>query len=194
MLQYIEKQYDDLEALKEVIHKDISTLTGKVRYAMPESCLFTPHFSMLLKKTIKHPDLKINVDICPNDDVVKKLINNEIDFGFVTKESTNPAISHRLFAAEEYILVSSSKLDPEGLNSKNITELPFIQYPGMKVLFEIWKSSAFPKAKKLGADSLRYSGSINNLHGAITMLLSHTGYTVMPVSYTHLTLPTICSV
>lgn len=180
LMQYIDRQNDEIAKLKEFIHSELQVVSGQVRYAMPQSCLFTPHFAELLEKRKTFPEVRLKVDLCPNEEVFAKLLGREIDFGFVTRESQNPAIQHERFAREEYILVGSSKLDEPSYRPKEILGLPFVDYPGMHVLFEIWREHFFPTSRMLTHESLRPVGTINSLHGAVTMLLEGVGYSVMP--------------
>ena len=135
---------------------------------------------MLLDKRRSYPGVQLKVDLCPNADVFAKLLNREIDFGFVTRKSQNPAIHHEKFAREEYILVGSPKLQEPRYKAKDIQSIPFIDYPGMAVLFEIWRDHFFPGSRQLAHESLTIAGTINSLHGAVTMLLEDVGFTVMP--------------
>src|SRR5690349_8335775 len=49
LLDYIEQQQDQLEKFFEDLGQGVRALNGLVRYGMPHSCLFTPHFPLLLK-------------------------------------------------------------------------------------------------------------------------------------------------
>ena len=102
LLDYIERQQDELEKLFEELGTGTKSISGLVRYGMPHSCIFTPHFPLLLKARADHPNVHLKVELCPNQEVVEKLIRRELDFGFITRRSDNPAIEHSLFAAEEY--------------------------------------------------------------------------------------------
>lgn len=180
LLQYIERQNDEIAKLKESIHSEQQIVSGQVHYAMPQSCLFTPHFPQLLEKRKMFPEVQLKVDLCPNEEVFAKLVNKEIDFGFVTRESQSLAIHHEKFAREEYILIGSSKLQKPIYKPKEILTLPFVDYPGMNVLFEIWCEHYFPNSRQLSHEALTSAGAINSLHGAVTMLLEGVGYTVLP--------------
>lgn len=180
LLAYIENQKDTLAKLREAIHSETQVLAGPVRYAMPQSCLFTPHFPLLLKDRREFPGVTLSVELCPNEVVFERLLSQQIDFGFVTRETPNPAVSHEAFAREEYILVGSSKLKAPSPDPDELRGIPFVDYPGMNVLFDIWRRQTFPKAKQLGYESLNIVGSINSLHGAVTMLVEQVGWTVMP--------------
>lgn len=121
------------------------------------------------------------MNLCANEEVLEKLLNQEIDFGFVTSRSQNPAVIHHEFAEEKYILAAPRSFDREGLrNSKDITEVPFINYPGMSTLFDLWRESHFPSARRLSLEALQISGSINSIHGAVTMVEEEMGCSIFP--------------
>src|SRR5947209_5102525 len=66
LLQYIETQQNELDRLLEQVASETRTLSGKIHYAMPHSCLFTPHFPLLLKGFSSHPQVSLKVSLCPN--------------------------------------------------------------------------------------------------------------------------------
>lgn len=180
LLDYIERQQDELEKLFEELGQGTQSLNGLVRYGMPHSCLFTPHFPLLLMAREKFSGVSLKVELCPNEEVIEKLIRRELDFGFITRRSENPALDHDLFAVEEYALVG--KKGERGLKSSAdfIRKLPFVNYPGMQNLFEIWKSNHFPSSRSLNYESLSIVGEINSLHGAVTMISHGVGWSVVP--------------
>lgn len=106
---------------------------------VPASCLKTPHFSILLEKRSKYSKVDINVTIAANDEVIEKLIQGEIDFGFVTQKSDNPVIQHEPFAHEQYTLVGRDRDLVRSISAQSIPEIPFIFYPSMNALLEFWK-------------------------------------------------------
>jgi DNA-binding transcriptional LysR family regulator len=178
LLDYIEKQQGDLAQLFESLGEGSRSLAGPVRYAMPHSCLFTPHFPLLLKARMDFSEVSLTVDLCPNEEVVAKVLDRSIDFGFITKESGNPALEHVPFAQEEYGLVGRRETK---LPLAAVADLPFVDYPGMRALFEIWRQVALPTRRRLTFDSLNIQGRINSLHGAVTMLTHDVGWTVLPL-------------
>jgi DNA-binding transcriptional LysR family regulator len=181
LLSFIEQQQDELQNLFEKLGHGQRTVRGPVRYAMPHSCLFTPHFPQLLKAREHFPDVTLKISLISNEEIVRMLVAREIDFGFLTQKSDNPALHQELFAAEEYALVGSPKLIKK-LNPSvsNLNSLPFVNYPGMQNLFELWKKAVTPKRRALNFESLNLAGEINSLHGAVTMLSHGVGFSVLP--------------
>lgn len=179
LLGYIEEQLDETSRLFERVQGEVGRLAGKVRYAMPHSCLFTPHFPLLLKKREKFPQVDLEVGLIPNEAIFKKLLDEEIDFGFVTKRYNNPAVRFELFAKEEYALLGSDPKRLRAIDRENIRKESFVSYPGMDVLFNLW-AKHFLGTEKISFESLKISGSIDSLGGAITMLEHGVGLSVLP--------------
>lgn len=180
LLDYIERQQDELEKLFEEMGSGTKSVSGLVRYGMPHSCIFTPHFPLLLTARADHPNIHLKVELCPNEDVIEKLIRRELDFGFITRKSDNPAIEHSLFAVEEYALVGKKGARGLKASADVIRELPFVNYPGMHNLFETWKRGHFKSSRALNYESLVIAGEINSLHGAVTMISHGVGWSVVP--------------
>lgn len=63
LLEYVLKYNDSVASLMESIENDLSMIEGLVRYAMPPSCLLSPHFPMLLERRKNYPDLELKVDL-----------------------------------------------------------------------------------------------------------------------------------
>ena len=180
LFQFIRKQSDALTELRDHVTKDTHRFSGTVSYAMPHSCLFTPHFPLLLKKRRGFSEIGLRVELCPNEAVIGGLLDGSIDFGFVTRRFKNPAVSHERFATEEYRIFGSPELPEISLSADALKRIPFVKYPGMDTLFEIWREKLLPRSKGIHAEDLSIVGSINSLHGAVTMVLNGVGYTIMP--------------
>lgn len=175
LLQYVEKEKDEGKALQEAIQGETRNVAGLVRYAMPHSCLLTPHLPQVLEERKKFPLIDLDITLCRNEEIFEMLLKQEIDFGFVTKTSSNPAFYFQKFCAEEYVLVGK---DPKLF--LDISNAGFVSYPGMYVLYELWAEHFVSASRRLCPTSLRISGRINSLHGAITMVESGMGLTVVP--------------
>jgi len=177
---YIERYLDDMGTLKELISSEYSSLTGDVSYAMPESCLMSPHFGLLLKARKKNfPELGLKVSICSSEDVIGKVLNDEIHFGFVTKAIKNPAIKLTPFCLEEYILVSGDKELESVSSPEDVKPLLFIGHPGVETYFLNWFHCFFPKSKQISWSDLRIIGEMGSLKGAIEMVKNGMGVTVI---------------
>lgn len=177
---FIEVYSDTLDAFVDRVNLKRAELQGPVRYAMPASCLKTPHFSELLRERSKFPKVDIQVTISANEEIFEKLVRGEIDFGFATQQSTNLAVAHEPFAKEQYTLVGNSRSLVKNIGAQSLLETPFINYPGMDVLLGYWKQTYFPKRKNFTVHNMKLRGEINHLDGAITMVLQGVGCAVFP--------------
>lgn len=182
LLAYAEKYLDDIDELLETLSSADSNISGTVSYGMPASCLFTPHFSQFLdERKKKFPDLTVDLKLMPNDETIAALLSGNIDFGFVTVDPMNPSIEAKHFATEEYILVGGvEKSHHQRLSPNDVMDLKFVDYPGFAALFEFWRQSHFPKLKKLSPANLNYTGRVNNIHAAITMVEYRLGVSIFP--------------
>jgi len=182
---YVETYLDQVDDLLEDFRKETQELRGQVRYAMPNSCLMTPHFPDLLEKRKNFPGIDLKITICHSSQVIEMLLAGEIDFGFVTSTFENNEVELMEFAKEEYVLVSSNKEDVKIKNLAELKEWNFINYPGMDELFEKWQSQHFPRSSHLKMSDVKICGEINNLNGAVTMANYGVGIGIFPSHCIH---------
>lgn len=177
LLAFIERHYDQTLSLFEELHSTKSNLQGVVRYAMPESCLLSPHFSLLLKDKIKNfPGIDLKVHLHHSEEVIRQVLGHEIDFGFVTKRTLNEDLNYEEFCDEEYVAVCPKSSD---ITPKNVLETVWISYPGFEVIAEKWLSQQGAKFKT-ASTSLRFSGETNGLRAALLMVSHGMGMTILP--------------
>jgi len=153
---------------------------GTVSYAMPASCLLSPHFPMLLDRRRAHPELEINLELTPTDKVFERILSGRIDFGFVTKKIDHPRLQYIPFCKEEYVAVAAADLDLSQLSSETLLNFSYIDYPGFDVYFEYWRRHNFPESLHTQALSLHCAGNINSIEGAILMTLGGLGISIFP--------------
>lgn len=179
--EHVERYLDDLDKLREDLHRELSEPSGLVNYAMPASCLMSPHFQMLLKERNKHfPGIDFKVTLCPSDEVAMKLLQSEIHFGFLTKKPHQPDIRVNPFCEEEYILIGRKSTDVSALSPSNLLESRFLWYPGVEVLWNYWHEHYFGGRKPVEWEGLNVVGGMNDVGGVITMVKEGLGLTVVP--------------
>ncbi len=173
LLNFVESYQDSVSNLKDEIQESTATLRGIVKYAMPATCLLSPHFSLFLEHKRSHfPDLELGVDLCASEEVITRVLAGEINFGFVTKKVLNDELDYQSFCEEEYVLVTNSK-------SLNVpSEWSWITYPGSNVLKEAWLVKQ--EAKLLKSMSMKVTGQTNSLHAALAMVSQGLGVAVVP--------------
>ncbi len=178
---YVEQYLDQLELFAESVTTGYAALKGRVNYAMPASCLMSPHFPILLRERQKRfSDLELSVTLCPSDEVIEKLLDGEIEFGFVTKRTQSLDIQFTPFCPEEYVLIANQAEALDDLTTEKLKDASFVAHPGVEVLFSYWMSHHFPRTKKLDWGGLKITGEMNSLQGAIQMVEAGMGMTVIP--------------
>lgn len=175
---YAEKYFEGVSELMDKMGQVSHQLSGKVSYAMPASCLKTPHFPMLLRARKSFSKIDLKVEICHSQEVLDKLVAGVIDFGFMTESIPHKDVDQVEFAREEYVLVGADKKNITDIDLKSIAKIPFVNYPGVETLFNSW-------AKERGLRNshfheLSFAGEINDLNAAITMCIYGVGYSIFP--------------
>lgn len=179
--EYIEKYLDEIQNLKEELSSQITNLNGLVRYAMPHSCLFAPHFSMMLKERNKcFPNVELSITLCPSEEVFEKLLQDEVHFGFVTKKVEHQSLKFIPFCFEEYVLVGKEKEIKNPISADMLKKYSFVGYSGVEVLFDCWIKHHIKGRHHLSWNNLRVVGEMNSIDGAIQMLNGGVGITVIP--------------
>jgi len=174
------RQLDMLDNIYDKAINEIEGYSGKVKYAMPPSCLLSPHFSLLLDKRKDFPELEINVEIGANTSVFEQVLNAQANFGFVTEKINNPVLTYQAFCQEEYVLVGTPDLI-EGLTFASLPKQKFVSYPGMDVYFNCWIKHFASQDQLTDAHAIYYAGNINVIEGAITMVGKGVGLSVFPL-------------
>lgn len=180
LLNYIRTYNDSIASLMDSMHKERNAVEGLVSYAMPPSCLLSPHFPMLLDRRREHMALELKVELLPNEHILPLVIDGKIDFGFVTEKVEHPLLNYDKFCDEEYILVGSDKDEVAGLNIDNLLQSRYIDYPGMGVYFNFWINHFLPESESISDRSLHHAGAMNSIEGAIHMVVGALGISVFP--------------
>src|SRR5207253_2411632 len=97
----------ELDSFFERIRTEDVALSGLVSYAMPPSCLLSPHFPQLLDKRASQPLLRLKVTLASSPEVLDLVSQNSIDFGFLTLRPESPSVRFESYCEEEYILASA---------------------------------------------------------------------------------------
>jgi DNA-binding transcriptional LysR family regulator len=179
LLKYLQGHMADLDAFFDGVQTEERALSGLVSYAMPPSCLFSSHFRELLDKRSTQPQLRLKVTLASSPEVLEMVLQNSIDFGFLTLRPESPSIRFQSYCEEEYILVGSDAHLIRSLEPPAIFEHPVIGYPGSDVYYNMWIRHHLPDDKR-DHHSLIRSGEINSLDGAVTMVAGGLGIGVFP--------------
>ncbi|MGE0173702.1 MAG: LysR family transcriptional regulator [Oligoflexales bacterium] len=181
LVLYIESYLDAMDEFCERLQSGERTLQGNVSYAMPSSCLLSPHLSEMLNKRKEFSGIELRILIRSNDEIVRGLLDGIYDFGFVTRTYDLPGLDLIPFCDEELVFVAPSGMEIKGLEIGDIVAAEFVTYPGIDVYFDLWQRHYFPKVKNRCFEALNVKGHIESIHGAITLVAGGTGCSVMPV-------------
>ncbi len=160
--------------------KDQSTHpSGLVRYAMPESCQWTPHYRRIMSQIREFPNIKFDIQILPNQKITELLLEGKLDFAFVTGERLKPEFRFEKFSNEEYALVAADKKLFLPVKERKLNELRLIGYPGWEMFASTWFSvnGLWPQMKKV------FEGpkvKVGSLSGAIHAVQEGAGAAVIP--------------
>jgi DNA-binding transcriptional LysR family regulator len=152
---------------------------GLVRYAMPESCQWTPHYRKIMSLISDYPDIQVEIVICPNKQIQELLVKSEIDFAFVTGDIDNPETILEKFADEHYSLVASSEKFFTPLREKKTADFRLVSFPGNESFLITW-ADAFNLLSDLRTAISFPNIKIGNMAGAIHAAVEGAGALVVP--------------
>jgi len=177
LLNFCRAYAEDMDELLRVVRT--SQICGRVRYAMPHSCLVAPHFPRLMENRKRLANIELSVGLCPNDTVLEKLSEREIDFGFVSRREGGSSFDFEYFCREEYVLVVGRGMPDMDVTTDSLLSARFVDYPGMRVFFELWMKHHFGRVG-FPFERLRIGGQIDSIYGALTMIEHGAGISVLP--------------
>ncbi|KPJ90230.1 MAG: hypothetical protein AMJ53_14360 [Gammaproteobacteria bacterium SG8_11] len=180
LVVYVRHYLENIESFFNDIQDKHQSMDGQVSYAMPPSCILSPHFPMLLERRLKFPELDLRVELRPNEEVFKWVLAGDVDFGFVTEKVANPLLSYLPFCQEEYILVSHNPDIAQGINETQLLTQNFVGYPGVGVYFDFWVDHFLPELDDTDFRSIRAASEINTIDGAILMVVGGLGMSIFP--------------
>jgi DNA-binding transcriptional LysR family regulator len=179
LLQYIQEQVLNVNALFERIQVDEESVSGLVSYAMPPSCLLSGHFATLLERRLAHPELRLKVITAPSAAVLEMVLHDQVDFGFMTAKPEHAAVTFELYCNEEYVFVSVDPAHAVRSDPERIFDSPVVMFPGADIYYERWIQHHVPGTRR-DVSALRVAGEINSIEGAIMMATGGVGCAVFP--------------
>lgn len=156
-----------------------SSPQGLVRYAMPESCQWTPHYRKIMSLISEYPDIQVEIVICPNKQIQDLLIKSEIDFAFVTGDIDDPKTILEKFADEHYSLVASSDKFFKAIDEKKFNDFRLVSFPGNESFLITW-ADAYHLLSELRHAISSPDIKIGNMIGAIHAAVEGAGALVVP--------------
>ena len=98
LVVYAEEILDQVNKFNDEIFDFTNKPKGLVRYAMPESCQWTPHFKKIVHDIASYPDIQFEIDINPTDTTVAGILTGQYDFGFITGDKLSPELRFTKFS------------------------------------------------------------------------------------------------
>ncbi|MCP4488012.1 MAG: LysR family transcriptional regulator [Gammaproteobacteria bacterium] len=177
---YIRKYIEFIDHVVSDIQEKHSSLNGEVLFAMPHSCSLCPQFSVFLNRKRQFPELSLNVEFLPCDEIEQRILSHEVDFAIINKKLTNPLLESIPYCHEEYVMVSSDPNITESDISNFSFAGDFIIYPGMRSYLSLWVNHFLPDMKNIETISLNKSNRSNTEAGAIQMVVEGLGLSIFP--------------
>jgi DNA-binding transcriptional LysR family regulator len=171
---------DRVEEFKHGLHQQQNLPQGLVRYAMPESCQWTPHYKSIMAQLSHLPNIRFQISILPSHEIIQSILEAKIDFGFIVGERLSPELRFQKFSDEAYSAIASDRALFECLTkSEKIGNLRLVTYPGWELFFSTWATHHGLGEKfisRLQAPVLH----IGTLAGAIHAIQQGTGVGIIP--------------
>jgi len=126
---------ESVDEFRDIVIEDRKSPRGLVRYAMPETCQWTPHFRQIMKQIRDLPDIRFEIEILPSEAIVQGIIEARHDFGFVVGDKLAPELRFEKFSDERYSWVASTKdlLAPLAKKAPLRLMKPRIQEPTVRI-------------------------------------------------------------
>lgn len=176
---YAENVIDQISKFSDEVTDYTNKPKGLVRYAMPESCQWTPHFKKIVHDISTYPDIQFEVDITPTTATADGILAGVYDFGFITGDKLTPELRFDKFSDEVYSCLASDKKLFEPLKNKNIESARIISFPGWELFFTTWMRT-HGLLKYFRSDVVRPVLHIGTLAGAIHAVKEGVGFAVLP--------------
>jgi DNA-binding transcriptional LysR family regulator len=177
--QFAQELLEKAERFSDQIRNNQASPSGLVRYAMPESCQWTPHYRKIMAQITEFPKIQFDISILPSEQIVDGLLQGTYDFGFIVGERLNPELRFEKFSDEKYSAVAADRKLLKPLIDLNISELRIISYPGWDSFFTTW-AKAFGIWEKVKNRLQTPTVKIGTLAGAIHATQEGAGIAIIP--------------
>ncbi|MGE0616963.1 MAG: LysR family transcriptional regulator [Bacteriovoracia bacterium] len=176
---FAEGALESADEFSERLRNQRETPMGLVRYAMPESCQWTPHYRRIMGQIQRFPDVRFEITIQPNEQIVQALLEGRIDFGFIVGERLHPDLRFEKFSDERYSAVAAAAKFFEPFRSHEPEKLRLVGYPGWEAVASQWLA-AHGYLKKFRNRVAAPTVYIGTLAGAIHATQEGAGVAILP--------------
>lgn len=179
LASYAESVLDQVDKFNDEVGDVTNNPKGLVRYSMPESCQWTPHFKRIMNQMPTYSEIQYEVEIQPTKTTVDGILAGHYDFGFITGDKLTPELRFEKFSDEVYSCFASDKSIFAPLVNKDIEQLRVISFPGWELFFTTWmKANGLYKYFK--SDMRPPVLYVGTLAGAIHAVKEGAGIAVLP--------------
>jgi DNA-binding transcriptional LysR family regulator len=175
VLEYGHKLFNEHRLFKEALSND-HPHEGLCRFASAGS-FGIKMYDFLLSINCKFPKLIISFYCAPNHGIIRDLLEDRIDVGFVTKLPEDTTLSSEIIAEEKLQLMIPLKFSD--LNFLGLTKLGFINHPDGHHHAARLLQENFPREFR-GMDQFPLRGFINQIHRILDPVAYGLGFTALP--------------
>jgi DNA-binding transcriptional LysR family regulator len=118
------------EVFSDQLKNKETSPAGLVRYAMPESCQWTPHYRKIMSQMTDFPKIQFDIRIQPSEQIIQDLLRGDLDFGFIVGERLNPELRFEKFSDEKYSAVAADRKLLAPLSDGDLSNLRIVSIRG----------------------------------------------------------------
>ena len=133
-------------------------------------------YSQLISLQKQYPKLVVDYRFAPNASVEKAIVNNEIDFGFMTRPSPQQEVHCEPVAHEALLLITPKSI--KHINWQVLSELGFIDHPDGAHHAQLLLSENFSQFQHI--TDFKHAGFSNQIHLILEPVSVGLGFTVLP--------------
>lgn len=175
LLAYGRSLFDDHQHFKQSLGTD-DPHVGVCRFASPGS-FGIKMYGFLLGLNKKHPKLNMNYSYAPNQTIIRDVLEDRIDIGFVTRKPEESIFVTEIFDEEELRLIVPAKFSD--LSFQGLVSLGFINHPdGFHHASRLLQEN-FPKEFR-GMEEFPIRGFINQITRIPEPVSLGLGFTALP--------------
>jgi len=175
VLTYGHALFTEHELFKKSLGKD-DPHEGLCRFASPGS-FGIKMYDFLMSLNRKHPGLVIHFAYAPNSSIVRDVIEDRVDVGFVTRKPDEPYIDVEVFEEEKLQLMVPAKFSQ--IDFMGLKNLGFINHPdGFHHASRLLQEN-FPKEFR-GMDDFPVRGFINQITRILEPVAHGLAFTALP--------------
>ncbi len=175
---------ENIAALEDSLLRNLSEDSphrGECRIACSGSLalLMYPSF---LKYQQQYPELQLILEAAPNRRIRELILNDEMDMGIVTNQSSDAALAQHPIGKQALCLVlpASTKLRrAQSPSIDELLELGYVDHPDCTLYAEQVLASVFGNRYE-GIQAFPRRGSINQITQILLAVAAGTGFTVLP--------------